>query len=181
MPIVGTGIDVAEIPRLRAALDEPQTGSRFKGRVFTPGEQAYCEGRGAGRYESYAARFAAKEATMKALGTGYSHEVWWRDIEVVRRGGPPRLSLSGGAGSDFFHFNSRLGSDTITDFSSAADTLRFSQAGIRIGDGDTAVDGFALRNGRGGFSAATEVVVFTPDVAGLTARRLLQSVQRAAA
>ena len=96
MPIVGTGIDVAEIPRVRAALDEPQTGARFKTRVFTAGEQAYCEARGAGRSESYAARFAAKEATMKALGVGWGAQMSWLDIEVVREpDGRPTVHLHG--------------------------------------------------------------------------------------
>jgi holo-[acyl-carrier protein] synthase len=96
VPIVGTGVDVAEIPRVRAALDEPRTGARFKARVFTAGEQAYCEGRGAGRYESYAARFAAKEATMKALGVGWGAQMGWLDVEVVREpDGRPTVQLHG--------------------------------------------------------------------------------------
>lgn len=96
MPIVGTGLDVAEIPRVRAALDEPRTGARFKARVFTAGEQAYCDARGAGRYESYAARFAAKEATMKALGVGWGAQMGWLDIEVVREpDGRPTIVLHG--------------------------------------------------------------------------------------
>ena len=81
-------------------------------------------------------------------------------------GGAGSDRLSGGAGKDIFHFDSKLGSDTITDFRSVDDTFRFSQSGIRIGDGDTRVDGFAVHNGYGGFSAATEVVVFTPNVFG---------------
>ncbi|HMO47734.1 MAG TPA: hypothetical protein PKB14_17110, partial [Rubrivivax sp.] len=84
-------------------------------------------------------------------------------------GGAGNDRLSGGAGKDIFHFDSKSGSDTITDFKSVDDTFRFSQAGIRIGDGDTTVDGFAVRNVSGGFSAATEVVVFTPNAASLTA------------
>lgn len=96
MPIVGTGIDVAEIARVRAALDEPQTGARFKARVFTAGEQAYCDARGPGQYESYAARFAAKEATMKALGIGWGAQLGWLDIEVVREpDGRPTIQLHG--------------------------------------------------------------------------------------
>lgn len=83
-------------------------------------------------------------------------------------GGADKDTLSGGSGNDFFVFNSKVGSDKITDFNSAADTFRFSQAGIRVGDGDTAVDGFAVRNVTGGFSAATEVVVFTPNAASLS-------------
>ena len=98
MAIVGTGVDVAEVGRLRAALEDPQTGARFKARVFTPGEQRYCEQRGVARYQSYAARFAAKEAAMKAMGTGWNRNVGWRDIEVVReRGHAPTIVLSGKA------------------------------------------------------------------------------------
>lgn len=96
MPIVGTGIDVAEIARVRAAIEDPQTGTRFKARVFTPGEQAYCEARGAGSAESYAARFAAKEAMMKALGHGWGARIGWLDIEVVREDdGRPTIRLHG--------------------------------------------------------------------------------------
>lgn len=84
----------------------------------------------------------------------------------VLAGGAGNDRLSGGAGNDVFQFDSKTGSDTITDFNSAADTFRFSQAGLRIGDGDNLVDGFALRNAAGGFSSASEVVVFTPDIAG---------------
>jgi Ca2+-binding RTX toxin-like protein len=83
-------------------------------------------------------------------------------------GGAGSDRLTGGTGSDFFQFNSKVGSDTITDFNSAADTFRFSQAGIRVGDGDSAVDGFAVRTATGGFSSATEVVVFTPNAASLS-------------
>ena len=84
MPIVGTGVDVAEVARVRAALENPETGARFKARVFTAGEQRYCDARGVGRYQSYAARFAAKEATMKALGHGWGRHIGWLDIEVAR-------------------------------------------------------------------------------------------------
>jgi len=96
MPIVGTGIDVAEVVRVRAALSDSKTGARFKARVFTTAEQQYCEGRGAGRYQSYAARFAAKEAAMKALGYGWGRHVGWLDIEVVRESdGRPTIRLYG--------------------------------------------------------------------------------------
>ena len=94
--IVGTGIDVAEVARVRAALEDPQTGARFKARVFTAGEQKYCEARGVGRYESYAARFAAKEAMMKALGYGWGRHIGWLDIEVARGSdGRPTVRLHG--------------------------------------------------------------------------------------
>jgi holo-[acyl-carrier protein] synthase len=96
--IAGTGIDLIEVDRVRRALDRAETGTRFRTRVFTQGEQEYCESRGRARYQSYAARFAAKEAVMKALGTGWSRNVGWEDIEVVReRGRAPRIELSGKA------------------------------------------------------------------------------------
>ncbi len=96
MAILGTGVDVAEVARIRAALENPKTGARFRMRVFTAGEQAYCDGRGRGRYESYAARFAAKEATMKALGRGWGRDVGWLDVEVVRKPGRrPEIALAG--------------------------------------------------------------------------------------
>ena len=98
MAILGTGVDLAEVARVRAALENARTGARFRARVFTAGEQAYCEERGRGRYESYAARFAAKEATMKALGVGWGRHAGWLDIEVVRAsGGRPELVLAGSA------------------------------------------------------------------------------------
>src|SRR5437773_7263508 len=95
--IVGLGVDVCDVARIRRAL-EGRAGGRFQARVFTAAEQAYCEARRRGRFASYAARFAAKEAAMKALGTGWAEGVGWRDFEVVRaRGGPPRLVLHGRA------------------------------------------------------------------------------------
>jgi holo-[acyl-carrier protein] synthase len=99
--ILGTGIDVIEVERIERALSDPVTGSRFRARVFTPGEIEYCESRGKPRFQSYAARFAAKEATMKALGTGWNRNVGWSEIEVVRRrGSAPTIVLSGKA-ADF--------------------------------------------------------------------------------
>lgn len=96
--IFGIGNDLAEVNRVRAALERPRTGRRFRERVFTAGEQAYCERRGKGKYQSYAARFAAKEATMKALGRGWGRVVGWRDVEVVRqRGSRPKIVLHGKA------------------------------------------------------------------------------------
>lgn len=96
--IFGTGIDLIEVARVRQALERPATGARFQRRVFTQVEIAYCESRGRGRFQSYAARFAAKEATMKALGTGWNRHVGWLDIEVLRtRGRPPTIKLWGKA------------------------------------------------------------------------------------
>lgn len=91
--IVGLGLDVAEIDRIEAAIT--RHGAPFLERVFTPGEVAYCE-RHRHRFERYAARFAVKEAAMKALGTGWTQGVRWRDIEVVREpSGKPTLRLEG--------------------------------------------------------------------------------------
>lgn len=96
--IAGTGIDTIEVERIARALERPHTGARFRARVFTDAEVAYCESRGRGRYQSYAARFAAKEATMKALGTGWNRNAGWREIEVIReRGRAPRITLAGKA------------------------------------------------------------------------------------
>ncbi|MGE0683668.1 MAG: holo-ACP synthase [Candidatus Binatia bacterium] len=96
--IIAVGNDLAEVDRIRAALEDPRTGARFRDRVFTPGEQEYCERRRVARYQSYAARFAAKEATMKALGRGWGRYVGWLDVEVVRpRSSRPQIILSGKA------------------------------------------------------------------------------------
>ena len=90
--IIGVGVDIIDIDRIRAALEHPQTGERFRARVFTEGEIAYCARR-RNAAESFAARFAAKEAMMKALGRAYG----WREIEVIRTNGPPMLRLHGRA------------------------------------------------------------------------------------
>jgi holo-[acyl-carrier protein] synthase len=94
--IVGTGIDIAEVPRIGQSI--ARFGDRFLQRIFTAGEIRYCDSK-ANRVERYAARFAAKEAAMKALGTGWSHGVRWRDCEVVRLpGGRPTIKFHGKAG-----------------------------------------------------------------------------------
>ena len=101
--IVGTGIDICEVPRIAQSI--ARFGDRFLQRVFTESEIRYCESK-ANRVERFAARFAAKEAAMKALGTGWNHGVRWRDIEVCRQpGGRPTIMFHGKAG-EFF---SRLG------------------------------------------------------------------------
>lgn len=93
--IVAIGIDIVEIARIQEVF--ARRGTRFRDRVFTASEIAYCESRAA-KMESYAARFAAKEAGMKALGTGWNHGVRWRDIEVSRQpGGRPTISFHGKA------------------------------------------------------------------------------------
>lgn len=94
--IVGTGIDIAEVPRIRQSIE--RFGQRFLERVYTEGEMRYCDSK-ANRVERYAARFAAKEAAMKALGTGWNHGVRWRDCEVARQpGGRPTMKFHGKAG-----------------------------------------------------------------------------------
>jgi holo-[acyl-carrier protein] synthase len=94
--IAGTGVDLCEVARMEKAIAAPH-GRRFIERVFTPGEIAYADGRG-NRCERYAARFAAKEAAMKALGTGWGKGVTWQDFEVVNLpSGQPVLQLRGAA------------------------------------------------------------------------------------
>src|SRR6202162_3537348 len=94
--IVGTGIDIAEVPRIAESIE--RFGERFLHRVFTEGEIRYGDSK-ANLVERFAARFAAKEAAMKALGTGWSHGVRWRDCEVVRMpGGRPTITFHGRAG-----------------------------------------------------------------------------------
>ena len=101
--IVGTGVDLAEVPRIREAAT--RFGKRFVQRVYTPAEIAYVE-RKANRFERYAARFAAKEAGMKAIGTGWRHGVRWQDFEVMNLpSGRPTLRLHGKAAE----FATRLG------------------------------------------------------------------------
>ena len=98
MDIIGLGIDATEIARVAAAIE--RYGERFLSRVFTEGEIAYCR-RKRTAASSFAARFAAKEAAMKALGTGFSRGVFWTGIEVVRRSGPPQLMFHDGAAARF--------------------------------------------------------------------------------
>jgi holo-[acyl-carrier protein] synthase len=105
--IVGTGIDITEVPRIREVIE--RHGERFLKRVFTEGEIQYCESK-ANRVERYAARFAAKEAGMKAIGTGWNHGVRWRDLEVARKpGARPTLLLHGKAAE----FAAKLGATNI--------------------------------------------------------------------
>ena len=105
--IVGTGIDIAEVPRIAEAIE--RFGERFLSRIFTEGERRYCDAK-ANRVERYAARFAAKEASMKALGTGWNHGVRWRDIEVYRQPGQrPTIRFHGKAAE----FAARLGAVNV--------------------------------------------------------------------
>jgi holo-[acyl-carrier protein] synthase len=93
--VLGLGTDLIEIERIQQSLD--RFGERFTRKVFTEGEIAYCE-RKKHAAESFASRFAAKEATAKALGTGISRGIQWKEIEVRREPGErPTLHLSGRA------------------------------------------------------------------------------------
>jgi len=79
--IVGIGVDLCEVDRMEAAI--ARHGERFLARIYTPTERAYCESK-LNRMERFAGRFAAKEAAMKAIGTGWRRGVAWRDFEVTR-------------------------------------------------------------------------------------------------
>jgi len=101
--IVGTGVDITEVGRIQAAVK--RFGDRFLRRVFTPAEVRYCMGK-PNSAERLAARFAAKEAGMKAIGTGLRHGITWQDVEVVRLPGQrPMLQFHGKAAE----FATRLG------------------------------------------------------------------------
>jgi holo-[acyl-carrier protein] synthase len=106
--IVGTGVDLAEVPRIRASIE--RFGDRFIRRIYTAAEIAYVE-RKANRYERYAARFAAKEAGMKAIGTGWKRGVTWQDFEVANLpSGKPTLRFHGVAAE----FASQLGVKNVS-------------------------------------------------------------------
>jgi holo-[acyl-carrier protein] synthase len=93
--ILGTGVDLAEVDRIRHSVE--RFGDRFVGRIYTGREIAYVE-RKPNRFERYAARFAAKEAGMKALGTGWRRGIQWKDFEVINLpSGRPTLLLHGEA------------------------------------------------------------------------------------
>jgi holo-[acyl-carrier protein] synthase len=97
MRIIGHGVDLVEIARIEAMLAEH--GERFRDRCFTAEEQAYAEAATVRRAERYAARFAAKEAVLKALGTGWRDGIAWTDIAISRDpAGRPRVTLSGRCG-----------------------------------------------------------------------------------
>jgi holo-[acyl-carrier protein] synthase len=101
--IVGTGVDITEVPRIAATIE--RFGERFVKRVFTEAEIRYCESK-QNKAERYAARFAAKEAALKAIGTGWRKGIAWRDVEVTREpGGRPTLAFHGVAAQ----FATRLG------------------------------------------------------------------------
>ena len=95
MPILGTGIDIVECLRIAQMIE--RHGELFITRVYTDHEIEYCSARKAAT-QHYAGRWAAKEAVMKTLGTGFTRGVGWQDIEVAnRRSGEPKIVLSGGA------------------------------------------------------------------------------------
>ena len=101
--IVGTGIDIVEVTRIAAAVE--RFGDRFVNRVFTANEIRYCRSK-QNSGERFAARFAAKEAGFKAIGTGWRHGVTWKDVEVGREpGGRPTICFHGRAAE----FAARLG------------------------------------------------------------------------
>ncbi len=105
--IVGTGIDIAEVPRIAEVI--ARYGDRFLRKIFTEGEIRYCSSK-ANRVERFAARFAAKEAAMKALGTGWNHGVRFRDVEVSRQPGKrPTITFHGKAAE----FAAKLGAKNI--------------------------------------------------------------------
>src|SRR5580658_779061 len=97
--IVGTGIDIAEVDRIAHSIE--RFGRRFVERIFTPGEIRYCESK-ANKAERYAGRFAAKEAGMKAIGTGWNRGVTWRDVEVQRAPGNRPTIVFHGKAAEFF-------------------------------------------------------------------------------
>lgn len=110
--IVGLGVDMEEISRIDEAIK--RHGQAFLQRIFTPAEIAYCE-RHRDRAERYTGRFAAKEATMKALGTGWAKGVRWQDIEVTRMpGARPMIVLRGAAREHAERMGARHISLTIT-------------------------------------------------------------------
>ena len=124
--IIGLGLDTTDIDRISDTID--RYGDRFLHRVFTEGEIAYCARRRVPAIH-FAGRFAAKEAAMKALGTGRSRGVLWRDVEVVRLGGPPQLQLHGGAARRFAAMGGRSSLLTITH----SDDLAMAQV-LLLGD-----------------------------------------------
>lgn len=125
--IIGSGIDVVEIARIQQSMD--RFGQRFLDRIFTGAEQAYCL-RKRNSAESFAARFAAKEAAAKALGTGISHGVNWLEIEVVRgRGGKPDVRFLGRAAQIAARLGARNAALSLTH------TTDLAMASVLLEDG----------------------------------------------
>jgi holo-[acyl-carrier protein] synthase len=116
--IVGTGIDITEVDRIARAI--ARYGERFLRRVFTEAEIRYCESK-KNKAERYAARFAAKEAALKAIGTGWRQGVAWREIEVGREpGGRPTVSFSGKVRQHAERLGARRASLSLTHTESTA-------------------------------------------------------------
>jgi holo-[acyl-carrier protein] synthase len=126
--IIGLGLDATDIPRIARTIE--RYGERFLRRVFTDGEITYCTRRRVPAVH-FAGRFAAKEAAMKALGTGHTPEVLWRGVEVVRRHGPPQLQFHGGAARRFIALGAASSLLTITH----SDTLAMAQV-LLLGQGN---------------------------------------------
>jgi holo-[acyl-carrier protein] synthase len=125
--IVGSGIDLTEIGRVQKTVE--RYGARFLDRVFTAGEQEYCLGKRRSA-ESLAARFAAKEAAAKALGTGISRGVNWLEIEVVREpGGRPVLRFHGRAAEFAAHLGVSRAALSLTH------TAELAMASVVLEDG----------------------------------------------
>ena len=120
MTIIGIGLDATDIPRIARAIE--RFGDRFLHRVFTDREISYCMRR-RDPAPHFAGRFAAKEAAMKALGTGHSRGVLWHDIEVARVAGPPQLRFHGAAAAQFASLRATQALLTITH----SDTLALAQ------------------------------------------------------
>jgi holo-[acyl-carrier protein] synthase len=126
MNIIGIGMDATDLPRIAQVLK--RYGDRFLRRVFTEREIAYCTRR-RDPVPHLGGRFAVKEAAMKALGTGHAFGVLWKDIEVVRHGGPPQLALHGGAARRAEAMQVRKSHVTITH----SETLAIAQV-MLLGD-----------------------------------------------
>ncbi len=110
--ILGVGTDLAEVSRIRESIT--RFGERFLNRIYTPGEQTYALSK-ANSAERFAARFAAKEAGMKAIGTGWSHGVTWQDFAVINEpSGRPTLRLGGVAREVADHLGVRSISLSLT-------------------------------------------------------------------
>ena len=117
MTIVGLGMDATEIERIAATVE--RYGERFLRRIFTPRELEYCMRR-KNPSPHLAGRFAAKEAGMKAIGTGHAFGVLWKDLEVVCHGGPPQLHFHNAAARHFARLGASRAHLTITHTDSLA-------------------------------------------------------------
>jgi holo-[acyl-carrier protein] synthase len=126
MNVIAIGLDATDLARVSQMLE--RYGTRFLQRVFTEREIAYCTRR-RDPVPHLAGRFAVKEAAMKALGTGHAHGVVWKDVEVIRGGGPPQLQLHGAAARRADTMQVRRSLVTITH----AETIAIAQV-MLLGD-----------------------------------------------